>query len=325
MAAIVDAGGSHLAAPQGTVEKSSGSGLYRPEFEHDACGVAFVADLHGRPSHAMVEMGLASLCHLEHRGAKGADPETGDGAGVLVQVPDRFLRAVFGVELPPLGSYATGIAFLPADGLRPTRRAGEFEALAARKGLSVLAWRDVPVEAGLPGAAAREVMPSFRQVVVAGERGQSGLELDRTRLCVAQAGGARDPGHLLRFFVGPHPRLQGDVDGAAAARVLPRPFGPALRIRAGAGARPFFDQYVPELAAGPPVPVRGAQRRVQHRAGQPQLDADPRGDAGQPAGPRRYVPDFPGRYARRQRLDELRRGARAAPPQRPVAAARGAR
>ncbi len=180
MAAIIDAGGSHLSAPQGTVEKNSGSGLYRPEFEHDACGVAFVADLHGRPSHAMVEMGLASLCHLEHRGAKGADPETGDGAGVLVQIPDLFLRAAFGVELPPLGSYATGIAFLPVDRAAADEVCARFEALARQEGVSVLAWRDVPVEAGLPGAAAREVMPSFRQVAVAGERGQSGLELERT-------------------------------------------------------------------------------------------------------------------------------------------------
>ena len=89
-------------------------GLYRPEFEHDACGVAFIAHLHGRPSHAMVEMGLAGLCQLEHRGAKGADPATGDGAGLLVQVPDRFLRSRLDVGLPRAGPlYATGIAFLP--------------------------------------------------------------------------------------------------------------------------------------------------------------------------------------------------------------------
>jgi glutamate synthase (NADPH) large chain len=155
------------------------TGLYRPEMEHDACGVAFVADMHGRPSHEMVEMGLASLCHLEHRGAKGADPDTGDGAGVSVQVPDRFLRAVFDIELPPLGSYATGIAFLPADDRLADEACRLFEALAPEEGLSVLGWREVPVDADLPGTSAREVMPSFRQVVVSADAGQAGLELDR--------------------------------------------------------------------------------------------------------------------------------------------------
>ena len=155
------------------------TGLYRPEMEHDSCGVAFVADMRGRPSHEMVEMGLASLCHLEHRGAKGADPETGDGAGVLVQVPDRFLRACFELDLPPLGSYATGIAFLPADERQADEACRQFEALAPEEGISVLGWREVPVDADLPGASAREVMPRFRQVVVAADAGQTGLELDR--------------------------------------------------------------------------------------------------------------------------------------------------
>ena len=155
------------------------AGLYRPEFEHDACGVAFIAHLHGRPSHAMVEMGLAGLCQLEHRGAKGADPATGDGAGLLVQVPDRFLRSRFGAALPEPGHYATGIAFLPAGRAEADEASARFDAIAREEGLWVAGWRDVPVEAGLPGAAARAVMPSFRQVVVVGEAGESGLALDR--------------------------------------------------------------------------------------------------------------------------------------------------
>src|SRR5260221_2226479 len=89
-------------------------GLYQPAFEHDSCGVAFVVDMHGRRSHGLVEQGIAALCHLEHRGASGAEVNTGDGAGILIQVPDRFLRAVAGVDLPDAGAYATGIAFLPA-------------------------------------------------------------------------------------------------------------------------------------------------------------------------------------------------------------------
>jgi glutamate synthase (NADPH/NADH) large chain len=147
--------------------------------EHDACGVAFVADLRGRPSHDMVQTGLVSLCHLEHRGAKGSDPATGDGAGVLIQVPDRFLRGVLDVDLPPAGSYATGICFLSTAPGAADEMCRRFDALAEEEGFRVLAWRDVPVEASLPGAGAREVMPAFRQVVLAGYAGQHGLPLER--------------------------------------------------------------------------------------------------------------------------------------------------
>ena len=169
--------GSHL-----TPADRGGRGLYRPEMEHDACGVAFVADLKGRPSHEMVRLGLESLCHLEHRGAKGADPETGDGAGVLVQLPDRFLRRAFGqlgVTLPPHGAYATGVAFLPADEGEAEPARERFAALAGEEGLAVLGWREVPVDEALPGRGARAVMPAFAQVVVSGLRGESGLDLDR--------------------------------------------------------------------------------------------------------------------------------------------------
>src|SRR2546430_292270 len=96
-------------------------GLYDPTFEHDACGVAFVVDMQGRRSHDIVEKGLGCLCNLEHRGAAGSEPNTGDGAGILIQVPDRYLREVAGIDLPPAGEYATGIAFLPADGAEAAR------------------------------------------------------------------------------------------------------------------------------------------------------------------------------------------------------------
>ncbi len=160
-------------------------GLYRPEFEHDACGVAFVVDMHGRRSHEMVQRALDSLCHLEHRGASGAEVNTGDGAGILLQVPDRFYRAVAGIELPPPGAYATGVAFLPADpeGARGARRA--VEKLAGSEGLVVLGWREVPVDDSPIGSIARCVMPSFHQVFVAdvpaGSAGvpASGMDLER--------------------------------------------------------------------------------------------------------------------------------------------------
>jgi hypothetical protein len=91
----------------------SNVGLYNPAFEHDACGVAMVVDMHGRKTRDIVDKAITALLNLEHRGAQGAEPHSGDGAGILLQVPDEFLRAVVDFELPPAGSYATGMAFLP--------------------------------------------------------------------------------------------------------------------------------------------------------------------------------------------------------------------
>ena len=140
--------------------------LYHPGFEHDACGIALVADLHGRRSHAMVDRALTALEHLDHRGARGAEPATGDGAGILVQVPDRFLRAHVGSELPEPGAYAVGLVFLPADpdGANKARR--RIEQLAEEERLVVAAWREVPVDAGELGASALAAMPAIWQVFV---------------------------------------------------------------------------------------------------------------------------------------------------------------
>src|SRR3954451_10719366 len=90
-------------------------GLYDPAYEHDACGVAFVARLDATPSHETVQRALTALKNLEHRGAAGADKDTGDGAGALLQIPDAFFRAVVDAELPPLGRYGVAVCFLPAD------------------------------------------------------------------------------------------------------------------------------------------------------------------------------------------------------------------
>src|SRR6202034_4931534 len=98
-----------------TVERMAAAVLYDPTYEHDACGVGFVADLTGRGSHDVVASALQVLCHLEHRGAQGGDPGTGDGAGILTQLPDEFLRAVCGFPLPEPGAYAVGMAFLSSE------------------------------------------------------------------------------------------------------------------------------------------------------------------------------------------------------------------
>ncbi|MGW0363459.1 glutamate synthase large subunit [Streptomyces sp. NPDC002990] len=151
-------------------------GMYDPRNEHDACGVGFVANLSGEASHTLVEQALTVLRNLEHRGATGSEPDSGDGAGILCQVPDAFLREVAGFDLPEAGAYAVGIAFLPADG--SAQAVARIEAIAAEENLTVLGWREVPVTPDLLGNGARATMPAFSQLFVSGA-GASGIELDR--------------------------------------------------------------------------------------------------------------------------------------------------
>jgi len=161
-------------------------GLYDPRFEHDACGVGFVAHVKGTASRSIVSMGIGALCNMEHRGATGAEADTGDGAGILIQVPDRFLREVVDFALPAAGHYAVGMAFLPSDAEDAHKAMASIEAIATDEDLTVLGWRDVPVDPSTLGKSARAVMPSFKQLFVA-EAGQplgagaaaSGLDLDR--------------------------------------------------------------------------------------------------------------------------------------------------
>ncbi len=153
-------------------------GLYDPGQEHDACGVAFVATLSGIPSHDIVEQAMTALENLDHRGASGAEPDSGDGAGILIQIPDRFFRKVTSLELPPQGFYAVGMAFLPNDDAAEAATMAQIEAIAAQEGLVVLGWRTVPTDPAGLGKTARGVMPRFRQLFVAGV-GASGLDLER--------------------------------------------------------------------------------------------------------------------------------------------------
>src|SRR3954462_13872438 len=159
-------------------------GLYGPAFEHDACGVAFVADMHGRRSNAIVRDALTALHNLDHRGAQGAEANTGDGAGILLQVPDAFLRAVAGVALPAAGAYAVGLVFLPDDDAEAASAQAAIERLAEEEELRVLGWRDVPIDASGLGTTAVSVMPRFRQLFVAGRRGEVGLGLERRSFCL---------------------------------------------------------------------------------------------------------------------------------------------
>ena len=113
-------------------------GLYDPSREHDACGVAFVADIHGRPSRDIVDKAITALLNLEHRGAAGAEPHSGDGAGIMIGIPDQFLRSVSGIALPAEGSYATGIAFLPQSSRDALAACAAVEKIVEAEGLQVL-------------------------------------------------------------------------------------------------------------------------------------------------------------------------------------------
>src|SRR4051794_21962158 len=165
-------------------------GLYDGLHEHDACGVAFVATLTGVASHDIVMKAITALRNLEHRGATGAEPDSGDGAGILLQVPDAFFRDVVRFELPPMHSYAVGTAFLPGDEGQVAKTRSRIEEIAAEEGLDVLGWRDVPVDPSTLGATAISVMPSFSQVFVASTGGRGGgVGLGRLPVCPRQRGG----------------------------------------------------------------------------------------------------------------------------------------
>jgi glutamate synthase (NADPH) large chain len=171
-------------------------GLYRPGAEHDACGVAMVVDSRGRRSHSIVVDALTALANLEHRGAAGAEPNSGDGAGILVQVPDRLLRAVVDFELPGpdpsgSGSYAVGLAFLPVEDDQRAKAVELIERIAAEEQLRVLGWRELPVypDTAEVGPSALACMPRFAQLFVAAEPRDAalpatGIALDRLAFCL---------------------------------------------------------------------------------------------------------------------------------------------
>ncbi|NIJ13701.1 glutamate synthase (NADPH/NADH) large chain [Saccharomonospora amisosensis] len=161
------------------------TGLYDEQYEHDACGVAFVADLAGRKDHEIVRKALVALRNLEHRGARGAEPETGDGAGILIQIPDAFLREVVDFTLPEAGAYAVGTAFLPVDEQARGKAMSTIERIAAEEGMRILGWRELPVDTEHVGPTAATTMPHFAQLFLAPRRDElTGLALERAAFCV---------------------------------------------------------------------------------------------------------------------------------------------
>ena len=148
-------------------------GLYRPEFEHDACGIGFVANIRGEKSHTIVEQAIEVLNRMEHRGACGCDPETGDGAGLLVQLSHRFFKRqgrLQGWQMPRRRRYGVGMVFLPQDPKQRAACEAAIEASVAEEGQKTVGWRDVPVDPSAIGTLARESMPVIRQIYIAMRR-----------------------------------------------------------------------------------------------------------------------------------------------------------
>ena len=156
-------------------------GLYDPANEHDACGVAMVATLNKLPTHAIVAKALTALRNLEHRGASGAEPDSGDGAGILIQVPDKFYRSDVSFKLPEVGKYATGIFFINSNEEGNLRT---IERIANEEGLEIIGWRDLPIDSKSLGKTALSVMPDFKQIFVTGKNNESDLILERMAFCL---------------------------------------------------------------------------------------------------------------------------------------------
>ena len=150
---------------QGRPDLARNPGLYEFGQEHDACGVGLIADLDNRKSHRIVEMGMEALRRLTHRGATGYDPETGDGAGILIQIPDELYRREKALKsiLPPAGEYALAMLFLPTGKEEMKQALALFEKCCKEEGLPLLAWREVPTDPGKIGKAAAATMPAIRQ------------------------------------------------------------------------------------------------------------------------------------------------------------------
>ena len=210
-------------------------GLYDPRNEHDACGVGFIVHIKGHKSHAIVSQGLELLRNLTHRGAVGADPYAGDGAGILIQMPDAFLRAECdkqGLSLPAEGDYAVGMVFLPRDASNRASCETLFTEIIAREKAVLLGWRDVPVDNQELGDTAKQVEPFIRQVFIG--RGEDCPDQDafERKLFVIRKqveNAVRDLNlekwslFLCAIVIDPYFGLQRHVAGESGRVVLPGP------------------------------------------------------------------------------------------------------
>ncbi len=251
--------------------------MYNPAFEKDACGLAMVATLRGEAGHDIIALALEALRNLEHRGAIGSDAGTGDGAGILTQMPDAFLRDVVGFELPPVGEYAAGLAFLPRDSSERRQQKAGIEKIARSEGLRVLGWRDVPTANENLGKLADEARPAFEQLFVSAggathtDAPLTGIALDRVAYRLRKRAGHE----LGAYFVSLSAALSGTR--AWSRRCSSSRSIPTCRMSASPPSSRSCTRATPPTRSRrgrSPAPAHARpQRRDQHGRRQPQLDA----------------------------------------------------
>ena len=155
-----------------SIEDRTSGGLYSPDYEHDACGVGMIVNIHGSKSHELVDDALKVLEHMKHRGAEGADQKTGDGAGIMLQIPHEFIL-LQGIPVPEKGRYGSGLIFLPKD---PERQEAILRIImeeTEREGLTLMHLRTVPVNSDILGREARECEPDIKQLFITGAEGDT--------------------------------------------------------------------------------------------------------------------------------------------------------
>ncbi len=308
-------------------------GLYDPQFEHDACGVGFVVDIKGRKSHKILQHAIQVLRNLDHRGASGAETNTGDGAGVLLQMPHAFFKEVARkarLNLPPPGAYGSGIIFLPRNPTSRRRLEEHFEQIVQSEGQTLIGWRTLPTDNSMLGDTARNSEPVMRQVFIGPRSGPHRRGGVRTQaLRHPQACLQRDPrlhGGRCRVLVRTEPvpqdlRLQGHAADRPAFAVLQGPERSGDGDGAGAGALAFQHQHLPQLGPLASLPLHRPQRRDQHPARQHQLDEGPRSAVRVRRLRRGREEDPADRQSERQRFGDVRQRARTAGDGRALAAA----
>ena len=274
-------------------------GLYDPRHEHDACGIGFVANISGEKSHDIILKGIEILINLTHRGACGCDPQTGDGAGVLIQIPHAFFEGEcsrLGFPLPSPGEYGVGMVFLPVEPHERMSCEAILEEIVRDEGLTVLGWRDTPVNANTIGRLARSTQPYIEQVFVKRAYGMDEDALERKLYVIrkraekevsrTESAGEELLLHSLALL--PDDCLQRPSAGAADCQLL----SGAVEFRSAewplSGPPALFHQHFPHLASGPSLPLHLPQRRNQHPARQCELDAGAHFRAGLAALRRRH-------------------------------------
>ena len=255
-------------------------GLYDPQFEHDACGVGFIVHMKGSKSHDIVQNALTILVNLDHRGACGCEKNSGDGAGILMQIPHKFLAKVAGFPLPEAGQYGVGSLYGSPDAA--TRKKGReiFEQIAKSEGHTVLGWRDVPTDNSSLGNTAQASEPFLQQVFIQRPTGiADDLSFERKLYILRKmAHRAIRTAGVDPFWYAPSLSCRTLVyKGMLMPEQVGEVFPDLARHRHGecarAGAFPLFDEHLPELGTVASVSLHRPQRRNQHAARQYQLDA----------------------------------------------------